>query len=86
MLLGGCTVRCAKSRLFCGRSLWQWIILVNIVWVRPVLPGTSADVKAWDKYGPQRTKGYCMEFEVGIHDGAYKGRLHSHVPFMATRH
>ena len=24
--LGGRTVRCPKSRLCCGRSLWQWII------------------------------------------------------------
>jgi hypothetical protein len=31
--------------------------LVNIVWVCPGLPGMSADVKIWDKYGPQRTKG-----------------------------
>ena len=23
-----------------------------------------------------------MEFEVDIHDGAYKGGLHSHVPFI----
>ena len=51
--------------------------LGNIVWICPVLPGTSADVKIWDKYGPQRTKGCFMEFEVGVHDGAYKGRLHS---------
>ena len=45
----------------------------------------SADVKIWDKYGPQRTKGCFMEFEVGAHDGAYKGRLHSHVPFIGRK-
>ena len=59
--------------------------LGNIVWICPVLPGTSADVKIWDKYGPQRTKGCFMEFEVGAHDGAYKGRLHSHVPFIGRK-
>ena len=59
--------------------------LGNIVWICPVLPGTSADVKIWDKYGPQRTKGCFMEFEVGVHDGAYKGRLHSHVPFIGRK-
>ena len=26
-----------------------------------------------------------MEFEVGIHDGAYLGRLHSHVPFIGRK-
>ena len=59
--------------------------LGNIVWICPVLPGTSADVKIWDKYGPQHTKGCFMEFEVGVHDGAYKGRLHSHVPFVGRK-
>ena len=59
--------------------------LVNIVWVCPVLPGASSDANIWDKYGPQRTKGCLMEFEVGIHDGARKGRLHSHVPFIGCK-
>ena len=26
-----------------------------------------------------------MEFEVGIHNGAYKGSLHSHVPFIGRK-
>ena len=26
-----------------------------------------------------------MEFEVGIHDDAYEGRFHSHVPFIGPR-
>ena len=26
-----------------------------------------------------------MEFEVGIHDGAHKGRLYSHVPFIGRK-
>ena len=59
--------------------------LVNIVWVCPVLPGMSADVKISDKYGPQHTKECFMEFQVGIHDGACKGRLHSHVPFIGRK-
>ena len=57
--------------------VWKITVAVdnlgNIVWICPVLPGTSADVKIWDKYGPQRTKGCFMEFEVGAHDGAYQG-------------
>ena len=47
--------------------------LGNIVWVCPVLPGTSADVKIWDRHGPHRTKDCFMDFEVGVRDGAYKG-------------
>ena len=46
---------------------------------------TSAGVKIRDNYGPQRTEGCFMEFEVGIHDGAYKGRLHSHIPFIGCK-
>ena len=26
-----------------------------------------------------------MKFEVGIHDGAFKGTLHSHVPFIGRK-
>ena len=57
--------------------------LVNVVWLCPVLPGTSADVKIWDKYGPQRTKGCFVE--VGTHDDAYSRRMHSHVPFIGRK-
>ena len=59
--------------------------LGNVVWVCPVLPGTIANVKIWDKYGPQRTKSCFLEFEVGIHDGANKGRLHCHIPFIGRK-
>ena len=59
--------------------------LVNIVWVYPVLPGTGANVKMWDKYGPQRTKRCFITFEVGLHDGACQGRLHSHIPFIGRK-
>ena len=30
----------------------------------------------WDQHGPSRTHGQFFNFEVGAHDGAYKGRLH----------
>ena len=26
-----------------------------------------------------------MEFEVSIHDGAHKGKMHSHVPFIGRK-
>ena len=51
-------------------------------YICPVLPGASAYVKLWDKYGPQRTKRCFTKLEVGIHDGAYRGRLHSHILFI----
>ena len=78
-------------RALCEKQAILWHVTVavdewgNIVWVCPVLPGTSADVKIWDKYGPQRTEGCLMEFEVGVHDGACTGRLHSHVPFIGHK-
>ena len=40
-------------------------------------PGTSADVLIWDGYGPSRTYGDFFDFEVGGHDGAFKGRIMS---------
>ena len=43
----------------------------NVVWMCPVLPGTSTYVKIRNKYG------YFLKFEVGVHDGGYKGQLHS---------
>ena len=32
--------------------------------------------------GPSRTRGGFFDFEVGGHDGAYKGRVHVIVPFV----
>ena len=32
--------------------------------------------------GPLRTRGWFFDFEVGGHDGAYKGRVHVIVPFV----
>ena len=48
-------------------------MLGNIIWICPLAPGTSADVLIWDGYGPSRTQGDFFDFEVGGHDGAYKG-------------
>ena len=46
-------------------------------------PGTSADVLIWDGFGPSRTRGDFLDFEVRGHDGAYKGRIHVILPFIA---
>ena len=37
------------------------------------MPGTSADVTIWDQRGPSRMQGQFFDYEVGNHDGAYKG-------------
>ena len=47
--------------------------------------GTSADVLIWDGYGPSRTRGDFFDFEVGGHDGAYKGWIHVIVPFIGRK-
>ena len=59
--------------------------LGNIVWICPLAPGTSADVLIWDGYGPSRTKGEFFDYEVGGHDGAYKGRLNVIAPFIGRK-
>ena len=51
-------------------------MLGNIIWICPLAPGTSADVLIWDGNGPSRTRGDFFDFEVGGHDGAYKGLIH----------
>ena len=60
-------------------------MLGNIVWICPLAPGTSADVLIWDGYGPSHTRGGFFDFEVGGHDGAYKGRVHVIVPFIGRK-
>ena len=60
-------------------------MLGNIVWICPLTPGTSVDVLIWDGYGPSRTRGDFFDFEVGGHDGAYKGRIHVIVPFIGRK-
>ena len=59
--------------------------LGNIIWICPLAPGTLADVLIWDGYGPFRTQGDFFDFEVGGHDGAYKGRMHVIVPFIRRK-
>ena len=48
-------------------------------------PGTLADVLTCDGHGPSRTGGDFFDFEVGGHDGAYKGRIHVIVPFIGRK-
>ena len=60
-------------------------MLGNIIWICPLAPGTSADVLIWDGYGPSHTRGDFFDFEVGGHDGAYKGRIHVIVPFIGRK-
>ena len=38
-----------------------------------------------DEYGPSRKLGLLKDFEVGNHDGAYKGRMHSHTLFIGRK-
>ena len=57
----------------------------NIAWICPLAPGTPADVLIWDGYGPSRTRGDFFDFEVGGHDGAYKGRVHVILPFIGRK-
>ena len=35
--------------------------------------------------GPSRTHGQFFDFEIGAHDGAYKGRLHTAVPYIGRK-
>ena len=39
----------------------------------------------WDGYGHSRTRGDFFDFEIGGHDGAYKGRIHVIVPFIGRK-
>ena len=59
--------------------------LVNILWVCPVLADTSTNVKIWDKHGPQHTIESFMEFEVGLNDEPWEGRLLSGVFFIGRK-
>ena len=56
--------------------------LGNLVWICNLMPATSADVMIWDQHGPSQTHGQFFNFEVGAHDGAYKGCLHTVAPFI----
>ena len=56
--------------------------LRNIVWICDLMPGTTADVIIWDARGPSRCHGQFFDFDMGAHDGAYKGRIHTAVPYI----
>ena len=54
-------------------------------WICPLALGTSADVLIWDGHGPSCTRGDFFDFEIGGHDGAYKGRIHVILPVIARK-
>ena len=47
-------------------------MLGNITWICLLATGTSAHVLVWDGYGPSRTRGDFVDFEVGGHVGFIK--------------
>ena len=49
------------------------------------MPRISADVMIWDQCGPSRTRGHFFDIEIGAHDGAYKGRLHTALPYIGRK-
>ena len=55
-----------------------------ILWVCPLSPGTTPDVLIWDREEPHRQLGDFFGFEVGLHDGAYKGGIHTVDPFNGS--
>ena len=59
--------------------------LRNIVWICDLMAGTTADVMIWDARGPSRCHGRFFDFEMGAHDGAYKGRIHTVVPYVGCK-
>ena len=69
-----------------GRYIWKVTVAIdfmgNILWISTLQPGSSPDVIIWDNEGPSRTRGDFFDFEVGLHDGAYKGRIHVVIPFV----
>ena len=65
-------------------------MLVTLYGFAPWPPGHQQSVLIWDGYGPSRTQGDFFDFEVGGHDGAYKGRIHDIVihlivPFIGRK-
>ena len=60
--------------------------LGNIVFACILACGNSADVLIWDREGPDVRKGHFFPYECGCHDGAYKGRVHNHCPFIGRKH
>ena len=48
-------------------------------------PWPPGHQQIWDGYGPSCTRGDLFDFEVGGHDGAYKGRIRVIVPFIGRK-
>ena len=71
-----------KYTSYCWKVLVALNWLGNICWVCLLSPGTTPDILIWDAQGPQRSAGDFVNFEVGIHDGAFKGRVGSIIPFV----
>ena len=86
--IGGALLDVLFNPKYAGH-IWKLTVVVdhlgNIVWIGPLMPGTAPGVIIWDKYGPSRKLGLFKDFEVGNHDGAYKGRMHSHTPFIGRK-
>ena len=57
----------------------------NIVWVCNLMPDTTVDILIWDARGPSRSHGQFLDFEMGAHDGAYKGGFHTAVPCIGRK-
>ena len=56
--------------------------LKSIIWVRE---GCGGGLAQGNFSGLSRTRGGFFDFEVGGHDGAYKGRVHMIVPFVGRK-
>ena len=86
--IGGALSDVLSNPKYAGH-IWKRTVAVdhlgNIVWIGPLMPSTAPDVIIWDKYGPSRKLGRFKDFEVGNHDGAYTGRMHSHTPFIGRK-
>ena len=55
-------------------------------WVWPLELGLrTPTLRCGHLSGPSRTRGVFFDFEVGGHDGTYKGRVHVIVPFVGRK-
>ena len=69
---------CKESRLACRAKFSH-----ALVWPLDGIKDSHSLV--WPLSGPSRTRGGFFDFEVGGHDGAYKGRVHVIVPFVGPK-
>ena len=79
----GCV--CAGVKPRAGGSKSVTAECLNLCRMRATMKVSNADVLIWDGYGPSRTRGDFFDFEVGGHDGAYKGRVHVILPFIGSK-